>query len=84
MCTISVYAYYSTQRPIGPGTYPKPKGNFPLHIENFDDRTFIPAINREAWGKLTYVSPLSPEDVKSYELVESNEQEEANVYHKPI
>lgn len=63
-------SYYSTQRSVGPGTYPKPKGNFPLSIENYDERIFVPEIGREAWGKLTYVSPLSPEDIAEYELIE--------------
>lgn len=61
--------YYSTQRPVGPGTYPKPKGNFPFEIVNYPDRTYVPEIKRMAWGEIVYLSPLSEEDTDEYELV---------------
>ena len=32
-----VYRYYSTQRPVDIGTYPKPPDNQPLSIVNYDD-----------------------------------------------
>ena len=32
--------YYSTQRPIGPGTIPQPKGNKVLEIHNYDQKTY--------------------------------------------
>lgn len=35
------YKYYSTQRPIMPGGYPKPKNNEVLEIENFDNKKFV-------------------------------------------
>ena len=68
--------YYSTLRPIGPGTYPKPKGNFPANILNYADRTYIAEIGREAWGELEYLRPLSPQDVEDYELVPDPNQTE--------
>ena len=35
-----MYKYYSTQRPIGPGTVPQPEGNPPLEVINYDERLF--------------------------------------------
>jgi len=57
--------YYSTQRPISPGAYPKQDaGNF----VNFDEKTYIQRLGREAWGYIYYHKPL-PEDVaRDYEL----------------
>lgn len=60
------YKYYSTQRPISIGTYPT-KNN--LDIKNYDTRTYINEINREAWGELTYSEPLTDNQLKEYELV---------------
>ena len=61
--------YYSTQRPVMPGSFPKPAGNTVRKIENFDVRTFCEDIGREAWGYVEYDGPLSEEDAKEYELV---------------
>ena len=36
--------YYSTQRPIMPGSYPKPAGNPVVEIRNFD-----PGVLRGDW-----------------------------------
>ena len=33
-----MYKYYSTQRPIDPGTFPQPEGNPPLEVINYDER----------------------------------------------
>ena len=34
------YRYYSTQRPIMPGSYPKPEGNGIVTVYNFDNKTY--------------------------------------------
>lgn len=60
--------YYSTQRPVMPGGYPK-KGNEEIH--NFDTRTFCEEIGREAWGYIEYQEPLSKKETDAYELVGS-------------
>ena len=58
--------YYSTLRPIGPGTCP---GNF-TDFENFDYRKHVDEIGREAWGWVEYEEPLDfPE---KYDLVAEN------------
>lgn len=64
------YRYYSTQRPVDIGTYPKPDGNVPLVIINYDcDRRRPVAGGRLcAWGELTYRQPLTEEQADAYEL----------------
>lgn len=61
--------YYSILRPISIGTYPKPKDNEVLKINNFDNRSYCKDIDREAWGFIDYEKPLSLEDLEKYELV---------------
>ena len=61
------YRYYSTQRPISPGTYPNGE-NKPVSIENFDDRQLVENGQLQAWGYLEYAEPLSQKEVKEYEL----------------
>lgn len=58
-----MYRYYSTQRPVAPGTFP----GRPARIENFDDREIVPGIG-PAWGFLEYREPLSDAQVQDYEL----------------
>ena len=61
--------YYSTQRPIMPGSYPKPQGNAVIAVHNFDIRTYCEEIDREAWGYIEYEQPLDPETAAGYALV---------------
>lgn len=46
--------YYSTQRPIAPGTFPEPEGNKVLEIVNFEERTYCKESNRDCWGYIDY------------------------------
>ena len=61
--------YYSTQRPIGPGTFPRPAGTTKIRIHNFDTRTYCPEIGRQAWGWIDYPEQLSEKDARDYELI---------------
>lgn len=61
------YRYYSTQRPISPGTYPNGE-NKPITIENFDERQPVENGQLQAWGYLEYAEPLSQKEMKDYEL----------------
>ena len=61
--------YYSTQRPVGPGTFPQPKENKVLEIVNFDERTYCKESGRDCWGYIDYEKPLSEKEAVSYELV---------------
>ena len=59
-----LYRYYSTQRPVAPGTYPgKPK-----EIQNFDNREKVCDGRMEAWGYLDYEKPLTEKQMTDYEL----------------
>lgn len=65
------FRYYSTQRPVDIGTYPKPDGNEPVVVVNYDaDRRRPVAGGRiSAWGELTYRKPLTEKQAADYELV---------------
>ena len=67
--------YYSILRPVSIGTYPKSGLVFFL---NYDRRTFVPEIGREAWGELTYERELTQEEMKSYDLVACPENSESS------
>lgn len=58
--------YYSTQRPVMPGGFPKKAAV--EKIENFDTKTFCEEIGREAWGFIEYRDPLTKEEADAYEL----------------
>lgn len=49
--------YYNTQRPVAPGTFPKPEGNRILEIHNFDERTYCSEPGRDCWAISTMRSP---------------------------
>lgn len=61
--------YYSTQHPIGPGTYPKPEGNKVVEIHNFDGKTYCEELSRDIWGYITYEQPLAPDAAERWELI---------------
>jgi len=58
--------YYSTQRPVLPGGFPKKVEV--ERIENFDTKTFCEEIGREAWGYIEYSTALTTEEAGAYEL----------------
>ena len=61
--------YYSTQRPVMPGGFPKKAAA--ERIENFDAKTFCEEIGREAWGFIEYLEPLTKEEADAYELTQA-------------
>ena len=62
-----LYRYYSTQRPVMPGSFPKRKNVDALL--NYPGKTFVPAIEREAWGWIDYTEPLEAKEADDYELL---------------
>ena len=66
---IMSYRYYSSQRPVSPGSFPKPVGNRVLEIVNFDSRKPCYDANCDAWGYIEYEKPLGKELARCYELV---------------
>ena len=60
------YKYYSVLRPVGIGTCPDNFSGF----YNYQYRTYVDEIGREAWGWVEYAEPLDcPE---KYDLVAEN------------
>ena len=58
--------YYSTQRPVGPGTFPRQGGT--ETVTNFDGKIYCEEIGREAWGYIEYMEAITSEQAKAYEL----------------
>lgn len=48
------FKYYSTQRPIDIGTFPKGGGNDPIRFQNYDKRLPVEGGAFLAWGELEY------------------------------
>ncbi|MBV7276105.1 hypothetical protein I6U48_24770 [Clostridium sp. PL3] len=63
----TAYKYYSTQRPVDIGTFPKTE-NGPLYLVNFDKRESVEQGRFLAWGYLVYGAPLTAKQVDDYEL----------------
>lgn len=63
----SAYRYYSTQRPVDIGTFPKTE-NGPLYLVNFDKRDSVEQGRFLAWGYLVYDAPLTEKQIADYEL----------------
>lgn len=59
--------YFSTQRPIAPGSYPAGEVDC---IINFPDRVYCEEIGRDAWGYIDYRTPEDYQKLKDYELIE--------------
>ena len=59
--------YYSAQRPLGPGTYPRQGGT--EKVTNFDRPVYCKEIDREAWGYVEFERPISEEEVQRWELI---------------
>ena len=63
-----LYRYYSTQRPVDIGTYPKDPDNPLTGFLNYDERTSVEHGAFRAWGEVIYRSPLTPDQIYQYEL----------------
>ena len=63
-----LYKYYSTQRPVDIGTFPKPPHNAPDEIVNYDQRVPVEGGAFLAWGHLTYTKPLTEKAAADCEL----------------
>lgn len=70
---METFRYYSTQRPVAPGVFPRPTGCGVVHIHNFDRRTPIHGLPRPAWGYIEYSHPLPETDMRNYELTAAPE-----------
>lgn len=63
----TAYKFYSTQRPVDIGTFPKTE-NGPLYLVNFDKRESVEQGRFLAWGYLVYDAPLTEKQMADYEL----------------
>lgn len=61
------YKYYSLQRPVDIGTFPKTESG-PVKIVNFDKRAWMENATFRAWGYLQYDAPLTQKQIDDYEL----------------
>lgn len=52
-----LYRYYSTQRSVDLGTYPKEPDNPLVGFLNYDDRISVEHGAYRAWGEVTYRAP---------------------------
>lgn len=59
--------YYSTHRPIMPGSYPAGEVDC---IINFPERVYCEEFGREAWGYIDYRNPITRQQMEDYELIE--------------
>lgn len=64
------YRYYSTQRPVDLGTFPKPPDNPVVEIHNYEAGSRVPVENGmiQAWGYVEYQKPLTEQQASDYEL----------------
>ena len=65
------FVYYCTRRPAAPGTIPTKNL---IQIENFNKRTVLAFC--EAWARVTYSEPLTPETLTEYELSDNTPEED--------
>jgi hypothetical protein len=65
--TPEIFKYYSTQRPVDIGTFPKTGGG-PRDIVNFDRREAVEQGRFMAWGYLEYSAPLTEKQMDDYDL----------------
>lgn len=67
---MTYYRYFSTLRPVAPGTFPK-EGVVEIH--NFDRRKFVEEIDWNAWGYIDYRRKLTDKEIHDYELAYGGE-----------
>ena len=71
--------YYLTQRPPAPGAQPK-RGL--IKCFDYNNRLYVEAIGRNAWGSAVYDRPLTDEEIDDYELVPMPEKQWENGGYK--
>jgi len=79
-----LYKYYSTQRPVDIGTFPKPPHNAPDEVVNYDQRVPVENGAFMAWGHLTYTRPLTEQEISDYELFPSRANPRLPEMKRPI
>ena len=62
------YRYYSTQRPLTPGSCPRAGVQ---EVVNYDEKKFCEEIGMDAWGFVEYTRELTKQEADDYELTPS-------------
>lgn len=68
-----MYRYYCILRP--PMISGIPIGRILMDAESFDDRRYVPDIDRMAWGWVEYATPLTPAEISEYDLISAPREE---------
>lgn len=63
-----VYRYYSTQRPLTPGSCPRAGVQ---EVVNYDEKKFCEEIGMDAWGFVEYTRELTKQEADDYELIQA-------------
>lgn len=67
--------YYCVMRPPMIGGIPNYQ--FLVDASAFDERRYVPEIDRMAWGWVEYEEELTPEEIADYELIMQPREVEA-------
>ncbi|MBR2682442.1 MAG: hypothetical protein IKF14_13360 [Atopobiaceae bacterium] len=67
---------YSTNRPIGLGTWPSQHRDKVVAFHHFDKPTFVPEIRRTSFGYIEFSEDIPKEDLDAYELKVPCEEDE--------
>lgn len=59
------YRYYSTQRPLTPGSCPRAGVQ---EVVNYDEKKFCEEVGMDAWGFVEYTRELTKQEADDYEL----------------
>ena len=59
------YRYYSTQRPLTPGSCPRAGVQ---EVVNYDEKKFCEEIGMDAWGFVEYTRELTKQEADDYDL----------------
>lgn len=62
--------YYSLLRPIDIGALPRKDFTY---YENFEIRTYVDSIGREAWGFVEYSKELTEDEMETYSLMKKED-----------
>lgn len=68
MYETDLYKYYCLMRPPMIGGLPIDTALI-VEAEVFEERRYVPEIDRMAWGWVVYNRPLTPKDIADYELI---------------
>lgn len=49
-----------------------------MALETFDERRYVPEIDRMAWGWLEYAEPLTPMEISEYKLISAPREVECD------